>query len=185
MRALPEERTRTSESAACVENAQTKSSCWLDVSWKLFQETALGFLTPDFKKGCHAVEVHQNCRETMLLPCACAAAFIFVPRPPAFLLVHELAKNIKGENSMTLPVVLAIGARLLLAWQTVRGAPRPLLRAGLGRPARAAGAPGQPHVFFVFLFASMAMVLFVFFASPRRRSPSASTFSPQLLSVFF
>ena len=61
-------------------------------------------------------------------------------------------------------------------------------------PTSAAGWSGPPSAgrwsarpatcLFRFSVCLYAMVLFVFLASPRRRSPSASTFSPQLLSVF-
>ena len=112
MRALPEQRTRTAESFACIENAQRKSSCWFDLSWKLFQETALGFLmTPDAPKSLSVklwkfikiVEKPHGCHDFEPL-----CWFCFVPHPPAFLFVHERAKNKQNENSMTFPVILII-----------------------------------------------------------------------------
>ena len=71
MRALPEQRTRSAQSVACAENAQRKSSCWFDLSWKLFQKTTLGFVTADGRKkrpGCQVVQVDHDHQKTPRLP---------------------------------------------------------------------------------------------------------------------
>ena len=91
-------------------HAQRKSSCWFDLSWKLFQETALGFFTPDAPKNLSVklwkfVKIVEKPHDSNDFEQLCW----FCPTPTNIFACSWLAKNKQDENSMTRPLIFMIG----------------------------------------------------------------------------